>query len=169
VLPLTFTTKLSGGCTVTDAGGAVVLQINVPLFRPCPRRVLLDPGRVPLLSVERKQGFGQASPVWHVFRGDRNNESDLLFTVNALSMRASRLHLNVFLAENTAQDVADFRIKGDFSRSCYFYLGNYSDVMIASMNHLDSFGRRMFGVSVFPQVDYAFITTLVVILCSLWG
>lgn len=38
VLPLRLTTKLTGGCTVTDPAGAVLLRIDVPLFRSCPRR-----------------------------------------------------------------------------------------------------------------------------------
>ncbi|CAN6180470.1 unnamed protein product [Urochloa humidicola] len=160
VLPLTLTTKITGGCTVADASGTVQLRINVPLFRSCPRRVLLNAARRPLLSVQRK-----VPGVWQVFRGDSGSSGDLLFTAKASPMAGLKTSgLDVFLAGNTVRNVADFKIRGDFCRSCYFYLGN-SDVMIATMNRMhNSLGRRILGVNVFPHVDYAFISVLVVIL-----
>ncbi|CAN6171455.1 unnamed protein product [Urochloa humidicola] len=163
VLPLTLTTKITGGCTVADASGTVQLRINVPLFRSCPRRVLLNAARRPLLSVQRK-----VPGVWQVFRGDSGSSGDLLFTAKGSPMAGLKsLGLDVFLAgNNMARNVADFKIRGDFSGTCYFYLGN-SDIMIAtmSMNRMhNSLGRSIFGVNVFPRVDYAFISALVVIL-----
>ncbi|CAL5079346.1 unnamed protein product [Urochloa decumbens] len=160
VFPLTLTAKITGSCSVADASGTVQLRINVPLFRSCPRRVLLNAAGRPLLSVQRK-----VPGVWQVFRGDSGSGGDLLFTAKALPMAGLKsLGLDVFLAGNSVWNVADFKIRGDFCRSCYFYLGN-SDTMIATMNRMNnSLGRRIFGVNVFPHVDYAFISVLVVIL-----
>lgn len=49
--------------------------------------------------------------------------------------------LDVFLAGNTAQNVADFKIKGDFGGSCYFYLGDcHTMIATASVLHLLDIG-----------------------------
>ncbi|XP_034580724.1 protein LURP-one-related 15 [Setaria viridis] len=155
VLPLRLTTKLTGGCTVTDPAGAVLLRIDVPLFRSCPRR------RPPAHPLPAKKG---APGMWQVFRGDRGNGGDLLFTARASPVATPNSGLDVFLAGNTAQNVADFKIKGDFGGSCYFYLGD-CHTMVATMNRMsNSLGRPFFGVNVFPHVDSALIAVLVVIL-----
>nr|TKW31233.1 hypothetical protein SEVIR_2G091900v2 [Setaria viridis] len=130
VLPLRLTTKLTGGCTVTDPAGAVLLRIDAP-------------------------------GMWQVFRGDRGNGGDLLFTARASPVATPNSGLDVFLAGNTAQNVADFKIKGDFGGSCYFYLGDCHTMMNRMSNSL---GRPFFGVNVFPHVDSALIAVLVVIL-----
>jgi uncharacterized protein YxjI len=106
---------------------------------------------------------------WEVFRGDSANASDLLFTVKKSSMIQFKTEMDVFLAGNTAQQVCDFKIKGNyFDRSCAFYLGN-STTMVAQMNRKFTISnvlldRDTFIVTVFPHVDYVFIATLVVIL-----
>jgi hypothetical protein len=71
---------------------------------------------------------------WEVFRGDSANASDLLFTVKKSSMIQFKTEMDVFLAGNTAQQVCDFKIKGNyFDRSCAFYLGN-STTMVAQVS-----------------------------------
>ncbi|KAL6639016.1 hypothetical protein ACP70R_022746 [Stipagrostis hirtigluma subsp. patula] len=133
------------------ADGRPLLQPPPP---PRPRR-RRRPGRPLRASQVRRHYMASV-------QGDSNNASDLLFSARASSRRWPERGLDVFLAGNTALKVADFRIKGDYNKSCYFYLGN-SDTMVASMNRMRSFGRRIFGVSVFPQIDHAFIAALVVI------
>jgi hypothetical protein len=71
---------------------------------------------------------------WEVFRGDSSNASDLLFSVKKSSMIQLRTEMDVFLAGNTAQQICDFKIKGNyFDRSCVFYLGN-STTMVAQVS-----------------------------------
>uniref|UniRef100_K4A0I2 Uncharacterized protein n=1 Tax=Setaria italica TaxID=4555 RepID=K4A0I2_SETIT len=115
VLPLRLTTKLTGGCTVTDPAGAVLLRIDVPLFRSCPRR---RPPAHPLPA--KKEGTA--------------NGGDLLFTARESPMATPNSGLDVFLAGNTAQNVADFKIKGDFGGSCYFYLGDCHTMIATAMS-----------------------------------
>ncbi|TVT97923.1 hypothetical protein EJB05_56794, partial [Eragrostis curvula] len=164
--------KFSGGYTVTDAGGHVVLRMDVPLFIFSGHRILLDAAGLPHDASRRQWG----GITWYVFRGNSNNTKDLLFTARASSRRRplTQIGLDIFLAANEVQKVADFKIKGNCYKSCYFDVGN-SDTMIASklaicnvyhvlqMNRMKSIGMPMFGVTVFPHIDHAFIAALVVI------
>ncbi|CAD6220584.1 unnamed protein product [Miscanthus lutarioriparius] len=163
VVPLTVTKKvasLSGGdFTVTDANGAVELQVKGSFFTVRNRRVLLD-----VFSMHNR---------WEVFRGDSTNASDLLFTVKRSTLMQLRTELDVFLAGNTAQQACDFRLKGSyFDRNCAFYLGD-SDVMSAKSINLISrkytvsnvlLGKDTFNVTVFAHVDHVFVAALFVVL-----
>ena len=103
------------------------------------------------------------------------NSSELPFSYPHLATFAAALHENFSLAIDASKggmgslQVCDFKIKGSyFDRSCAFYLGD-STTLIAQMNRQYSastvlLGRDIFGVTVFPQVDYVFIAALVVIL-----
>jgi hypothetical protein len=71
---------------------------------------------------------------WEVFRGDSSNASDLLFSVKKSSMIQLKTEMDVFLAGNTAHQVCDFKISGNyFDRSCAFYLGD-STTMVAQVS-----------------------------------
>jgi len=171
VVPLTVIKRAlsisDGDFAVTDANGAVVLKVKGSIFSMRHRRVLLDAAGQPLLSMQQKV-FSMHSR-WEVFRGDSTNANDLLFSVKKSSMIQFKTEMDVFFAGNTAQQVCDFKIKGNyFDRSCAFYLGD-SNTMVAQMNRkltitnvlLD---KDTFIITVFPHVDYVFIATLVVIL-----
>ena len=56
-LPLTLAMNLTRGGTVTDAGAAVVLRVDVPLPRFLHRFVLADVAGWPLLTVQRKARY----------------------------------------------------------------------------------------------------------------
>ncbi|WRX19838.1 LURP-one-related - like 9 [Theobroma cacao] len=134
---------------VTDANGSLIFKVKGKLFSIRDRRVLLDAAGNPLiLTVHRR---------WQVFRGENNSSNDLLFSTT----------LDVFLASNTGESVPDFRIKGGWHESgCTIYAG---ETMIAQMHRKHSlqtvvFDTDNFGVTACPNVDFAFIVTLVVIL-----
>uniref|UniRef100_A0A0D9WWZ8 Protein LURP-one-related 15 n=1 Tax=Leersia perrieri TaxID=77586 RepID=A0A0D9WWZ8_9ORYZ len=172
VVPLTVRKKslslTDGDFTVTDSNGAVVLQVKGTLFSIRHRRVLLDAAGQPLLSMQEK--VFSMHHRWEVFRGDSSHASDMLFSVKKSSLiQLMKTDMDIFLAGNTAEQVCDFKIKGSyFDRSCAFYLGD-STTLIAQMNRQYTassvlLGRDIFGITVFPQVDYVFIAALVVIL-----
>ncbi|CAN6203454.1 unnamed protein product [Urochloa humidicola] len=170
-VPLTVTKKavsFSGGdFTVTDAGGAAVLRVEGVSFSFRRRRVLHDAAGRPILTMERK--VFSMHDAWKVFTGDSTSSRDLLFTVKRTSVFQLKTSMGVFLAGNTAEQVCDFKIKGNyFERTCAFYRGN-SNSMIAQMKRKFTvsnvlLGKDTFSVTVFPNVDYVFITALVVIL-----
>jgi hypothetical protein len=136
---------------------------------------------------------------WKVFKGDSTSSCDLLFTVKRTSLVQVKARLGVFLAQNTSEQVCDFKIKASYyERSCAIYLGN-SSTMVAQVSTIMSqvsncisefkyilvntsamhlvlqmerkftvsnvlLGKDTYCVTVFPNVDYIFITALAVIM-----
>ncbi|WRX19837.1 LURP-one-related - like 8 [Theobroma cacao] len=92
---------------------------------------------------------------WQAFRGDSTESSDLIFPVKQSSMFQLKTKLDVFLANNTKEDVCDFKIKGSWSeRCCVVYAGESSTIV----------AQDKFMVTVHPNIDYAFIVALIVVL-----
>ncbi|KAJ6765456.1 hypothetical protein OIU79_021619 [Salix purpurea] len=75
----------------------------------------------------------------------------------------------VFLANHNEGELPDFKVKGEFGESaCSVLLGD-SNTMLAQMHKRHSLASAILnpnslGVIVYPNVDYAFIVALVVIL-----
>ncbi|KAI6698583.1 hypothetical protein NL676_018702 [Syzygium grande] len=67
------------------------------------------------------------------------------------------------------EDVSDFKVKCSwFDRSCVIYAGGSSNI-VAQMHKKTSIqslflGKDKFMVTIYPNIDYAFIITLIVIL-----
>jgi hypothetical protein len=67
---------------------------------------------------------------WKVFRGDSTTSGDLLFSAKRSSMFQFKTTLHVFLANNTREDVCDFKVKATFAeRSCVIYAGDSSTIV----------------------------------------
>ncbi|KAK6279603.1 hypothetical protein POUND7_019870 [Theobroma cacao] len=150
---------------VTDVNGSLIFKVKGKLFSIRDRRILLDAVGNPLVSL--KQKILTVHRRWQVFRGESNSSDDLLFSVKKSSFLQLKTTLDVFLASNTSESVPDFRIKGGWHESgCTIYAG---ETIIAQMHRKHSFQTVVFdtdnfGVTACPNVDYAFIVTLVVIL-----
>eukprot|EP00262_Sarcandra_glabra_P003490 TRINITY_DN14228_c0_g1_i1.p1 TRINITY_DN14228_c0_g1~~TRINITY_DN14228_c0_g1_i1.p1 ORF type:complete len:208 (-),score=9.83 TRINITY_DN14228_c0_g1_i1:216-839(-) len=156
-----------GDFAVTDVNGNVVFRVKGTLLSLRDRRVLLDISGNPLISLQQK--ILSAHRRWQVFRGDSSDSKDLLFTVKKSSLMQIKTSLDVFLASNISENVCDFKIKGSyFERSCAIYSGE-SNVIVAQMSKKHTvknivLGKDTFGVTVYPNVDYAFVVALIVIL-----
>lgn len=106
---------------------------------------------------------------WQVFRGDSTETSDLIFSAKRSSVFQLKTKLDVFLANNTKENVCDFKVKGSWlERSCIVYAGETSTV-VAQMHKKYTaqsilIGKDHFMVTVYPNIDYAFIISLIVIL-----
>ncbi|KAL4322189.1 hypothetical protein S83_047986 [Arachis hypogaea] len=130
-------------------------------------RVLLDATGTPVVTLRRK--LMTAHDRWHVFRGDSSDMKDLIFSFKRSSLFQLKTELDVFLAHNTEEKVCDFKVKGSwFQRSCVIYAGESLNI-VAQMHKKDTaqsimFGKDNFLVTVYPNVDYAFIVALIVIL-----
>ncbi|RZC63160.1 hypothetical protein C5167_024926 [Papaver somniferum] len=125
-------------------------------------RILVDAAGVPLVSLKKR---------WNVYRGDSENSKDLLFSVKKttfLGFLAFKTNLDVFLASNRNEGVCDFKIKQKCNeKSCFIYRGN-SDNLIATMHKKKTvqgkyFGKDTFLVTVYPNVDYALVMALCVV------
>ena len=61
---------------------------------------------------------------WQVFRGESTELKDLIFSVKKSSVFQLKTKLDVFLANNTKEEVCDFKVNGSwFERSCVVYAG----------------------------------------------
>ncbi|XP_073275085.1 protein LURP-one-related 15-like [Primulina huaijiensis] len=170
-IDLTIVRKLmtlsEGNFGVTDVNGNIMFRVKGKLFSLRDRRVLYDLAGNPLITFHQK--MLSAHRRWVVFRGDSTDSKDLLFSVKKSSLLQMKTKLDVFLASNPGEELCDFRIEGSwFERSCVIYAGNSSNI-IAQMHRKHSaqsilLGKDTFGVTVYPNVDYAFIVALVVIL-----
>ncbi|KOM37393.1 hypothetical protein LR48_Vigan03g077500 [Vigna angularis] len=106
---------------------------------------------------------------WQAFRGESTDAKDLIFSLKRSSFIQLKTKLDVFMANNTRQDICDFKVKGSwFERSCVVYAGESNNI-IAQMHKKHTvqsilIGKDHFMVTVYPNIDYAFIVALIVIL-----
>ncbi|GMI93056.1 hypothetical protein like AT5G01750 [Hibiscus trionum] len=156
---------------ITDDNGNPVFKVRDKLFSFHNRRVLFDANGNPLVSLRQK--ILSVHRRWKVFRGESEKASDFLFSVKKSSLILLRMKsktdtsLDIFLASNTTESLPDFRIKENWrGTSCTVFQG---DAVIAEMyrNHnLKSLviNADNYGITAYPNVDYAFVVALVVIL-----
>ncbi|KAI3474262.1 hypothetical protein Pfo_029050 [Paulownia fortunei] len=131
-----------GNFVVTDDKGNVMFNVKEKLLSIHGRHVLLNSESNPIVTFTKKY---QKS-----------------------SLVQFKIELDVFLAGNKEEHSWDFKVVGSWlERSCVIY--NKDSTPIAQMQKKHTFGsivlgRDTFNVTVNPQVDYAFIVALVVIL-----
>ncbi|KAI9154611.1 hypothetical protein LWI28_028826 [Acer negundo] len=160
-------TITDGNFVVQDINGNILFKVKGALMSIHDRHVLLDAAGKPLVTLRQK--LMSAHDRWQVFRGESTNSKDLIFTAKRSSMFQLKTKLDVFLANNTKEDVCDFKVKGSwFERSCVVYAGE-SDTVVAQMHKKHTvqsilIGKDKFMVTVYPNIDYAFIIALIVIL-----
>ncbi|KAF8007695.1 hypothetical protein BT93_K1635 [Corymbia citriodora subsp. variegata] len=156
-----------GSFVVTDASDNILFKVKGRLFSIHDRRVLVDAAGNPLVTLTEK--IMSAHNRWQAFRGDSSDPKDLIFTVKRSSMIQLKTKLHVFLSTNTNEHVCDFRVEGSWlERSCVIYAGESNNI-VAQMHKKHSvqsvlLGKDKFMVTVYPNVDYAFIAAIIVIL-----
>ncbi|KAG6744344.1 hypothetical protein POTOM_053064 [Populus tomentosa] len=125
---------------VSDINGTLIFQVKSKLLTLHDRRFLKDAAGNTLVNLRQK--IRTMHRRWEAFRGESKEEKDLLFTAKKSKLFQFKTELDV---------------KGGYGESsCSILLGD-SNAMLAQ--DTDSF-----GVTVYPNVDYAFIVALVVIL-----
>ncbi|KAK1437164.1 hypothetical protein QVD17_02950 [Tagetes erecta] len=160
-------TLSDGNFAVTDINGNVMFKVKGKHISLRDRRVLLDAAGNPILSFQKK--LLSVHKRWVVFRGDSSDSKDILFSAKQSSLIQLKTALDVFLGYNEKESVCDFKVKGSwFDRSCAIYAGD-GKTLIAQMHKKHTvqsiaLGKDTFSVTVYPNVDYAFIVALVVIL-----
>ncbi|WVZ05170.1 hypothetical protein V8G54_018516 [Vigna mungo] len=163
-----------GNFAITDVNGNVVFKVQGSLTTLRDRRVLLDAAGHPLATLRRK--MMTAHDRWQAFRGESTDDKDLIFSLKRSSLIQFKTKLdvflglkNLFLANNTKEDICDFKVKGSwFERSCAVYAGESNNI-VAQMHKKHTVqsilvGKDHFMVTVYPNIDYAFIVALIVIL-----
>ncbi|KAE8668653.1 Protein LURP-one-related 15 [Hibiscus syriacus] len=156
-----------GNFAVTDMNGNIMFKIKGKFLSIHDRRILTDAAGNPICTLRPK--IMTVHDRWQVFRGESTEDKDLIFTVKRSSMIQFKTKLHVFLASNPKEDVSDFRVEGSWlERSCTVYSGE-SNTILAQMHKKHSvqsvlLGKDKFMVTVYPNVDYAFVVALIAIL-----
>ncbi|KAK7340003.1 hypothetical protein VNO77_20694 [Canavalia gladiata] len=141
-----------------DINSNVVFKMKDTLFSLHNRRVLYDVQGNPIVTLYNK--IMTLHDRCQVFRGESNDQSKLLFSMKRSSiLQDSKLiKFEVFFAENKNESACDFRvIVYGRKSSCNVYAGE-SPTIIATMNN-----NGGFNVNVHPNVDHAFIVTVLMI------
>ncbi|TXG58924.1 hypothetical protein EZV62_016753 [Acer yangbiense] len=160
----------SGNFDVNDTNGNLVLRVKGLLFPG--RRVILDDAGNPIVTLQRK--ILTAHDRWEVFRRDSTDYGDMIFSAKKSSIIQLKTELDVYLANNINEQVSDFKVKGSWlEQSCTIYAGE-SNRIFAQMYKKHGIrsiliGKDKFMVTVYPNVDYAFIVALIVILDGITG
>ncbi|XP_011042734.1 PREDICTED: protein LURP-one-related 15-like [Populus euphratica] len=151
---------------VSDINGTVIFQVKSKLLTLHDRRFLKDAAGNTLVNLRQK--IRTMHRRWEAFRGESKEEKDLLFTAKKSKLFQFKTELDIFLANNKGE-VPDFKVKGGYGESSCSILLRDSNPMLAHMDRLHSLTTMIldtdsFGLTVYPNVDYAFIVALVVIL-----
>ncbi|RZC63156.1 hypothetical protein C5167_024905 [Papaver somniferum] len=133
------------------------------------RLILVDAAGVPVVSL--KPVTLSPNYRWKIYRGDSTDSKDLLFSVKKSQHPIKfKTELDVFLSSNTTEDLCDFKISQTYSEnSCVIYRGD-SDNIIAEMNKKKTVvrdktrGKDRYSATVHPNVDYAFVIAMYVVL-----
>ncbi|KAG5248305.1 protein LURP-one-related [Salix suchowensis] len=151
---------------VADINGTLIFQVKSKLLSLHDRRFLKDATGNTLVNLRQK--VVSLHRRWEAFRGESKEDKDLLFTAKKSKLFQFKTGLDIFLP-NSKGGGPDFKVKGGYGEnSCSILLGN-SNTMLAQMHRKHSLKSKVletdnFGVTVYPNVDYAFIIALVVIL-----
>ncbi|XP_047333584.1 protein LURP-one-related 15-like [Impatiens glandulifera] len=158
----------TGNFSVTDLKQNLMFKIQVQ-WSLHDNRILRDPMGKPIVTLRQK--IRTIHGRWEVFRGDSHHERDLLFTAKTTSWLQWKTKMDIFLVNNYSEEYPDFRLEGSYSeKSGIIYYGNgHSQAILAQMHKKDTvksvlLGKDNFRVTVYPNVDYAFIVSLIAIL-----
>ncbi|KAJ6871547.1 protein LURP-one-related 15-like [Populus alba x Populus x berolinensis] len=136
---------------VSDINGTLMFQVKSKLLS-LRRRFLKDAAGNTLVNLRHK--IRTMHGRWEAFRGESEEQSDLIFTAKKSKLFQFKTELDVFLGNNKGE-VPDFKVKeGNSESSCSILLGD-SNTMLAQVH-----GRHT--LAIMPNVDYAFIVALVV-------
>ncbi|KAI3925200.1 hypothetical protein MKW92_024039 [Papaver armeniacum] len=144
-----------------------IFKVKTSLFSS--RLILVDAAGVPVVSL--KPVTLSPNDRWKVYIGDSTNSKDLLFSVKKSQHPIKfKTELDVFLSSNTTEDSCDFKISQTYSEnSCVIYRGD-SENIIAEMNKNKTVvrdktrGKDRYSVTIHPNVDYAFVIAIYVVL-----
>ncbi|KAL4567576.1 hypothetical protein LXL04_023164 [Taraxacum kok-saghyz] len=157
-----------GNFLITDIDHNILLKVK-QCNTSCHReRVVLDIHDKPILMAREKIVTGHNR--WNVFKGDSKSKKDKIFSIKKSHIIQFRPSVDVFLKnKNGCKEVYDFQIKGSWSKkNCTVNMRDTS-ATIAQMCKMESpagnmkFVNEKCMVKIYPNVDYAFVVTLMAI------
>ncbi|CAL0317760.1 unnamed protein product [Lupinus luteus] len=150
-----------GVLVFADASSNIVFKVNNAHTHSSPKKLLLDSSANPLFSIHRFP-----NGCWKCYKGDSNEEKELIFSVQRTLKKLSRVELEVFFkGENDGE--CDLKVRGSpFKRSCNIYKHNELVAQSSLMYKLHQIfvSRDKFRLTIFPETfDHALIVALFVI------
>ncbi|XP_011042736.1 PREDICTED: protein LURP-one-related 15-like [Populus euphratica] len=139
---------------VSDINGTLIFHVKSKLLTLHDRRFLKDAAGNTLVNLRQK--IMTMHGRWEAFRGKSKKKNDLLFTAKKSKLFQFKTELDVFLGYNKGE-VPDFKVKESYSKSSFSILLGDSNTMLAQVH-----GRHT--LAIMPNVDYAFIVALVVVI-----
>ncbi|KAH7352615.1 hypothetical protein KP509_19G054100 [Ceratopteris richardii] len=151
---------------VRDPQNRLVFKLDSHALSLHDKKVLVDQDGNPILCAHKAKLIS-AHEKWEASLGDKYDEEKKLFWLQKAKVMQFKTHLEVFLPSNPGPN-PDFTVKGDFlERQVQIFCGEDSIIaevkrkMTASNVLMD---KHSFVVTVWPNVDQAFIATLVVVM-----
>lgn len=147
------------------SGNNLLLKVDGSVWALQKKRVMRDPAGFPILTLREKVLTYRHQ--WTCHLGESSDKNKLLFKVQRSNPLQLKTRLEVFLASNYNKNVCNFHVIGCFSSLSFKVCkGN---TIIAEVSHNFKWGKfckgkDCFRVKVQPDVDYAFIVALLVIL-----
>ncbi|KAK8691635.1 hypothetical protein V6N13_075136 [Hibiscus sabdariffa] len=149
---------------VLDATGKVILQIDGGVWNSAKKRLMKDPAGFPLCTL-RKKALSWKNK-WQIHQGESSEQNRLLCSVQQSDAIPIKNNMDVYLASNYKEEEPDFHVTGSFT-SLSFKVWK-DNLIIAEVKHNYTWGsckgKESFKVKVYPEVDYAFIVALIVIM-----
>ncbi|KVI11356.1 LURP1-like domain-containing protein [Cynara cardunculus var. scolymus] len=150
--------------TVVDVHGNMMFKIKDIRFSIHGRHILFDATDKPVLTFRKK--LRSIHGRWQAFKGENTGHKDLLFSVKKSMAAKHETELDVFLVENKEETTCDCKVKGDWeTKSCTIYAHD-GCTSLAEVHDKQNI-KGTFGITVYPEVDYAFIVALAAILTEI--
>ncbi|KDP22801.1 hypothetical protein JCGZ_00388 [Jatropha curcas] len=157
-----------GNFVILDVTGHMIFKVKeiLPTFVH-DRKHIIDVTGKTIVTLRRKAMTAHSR--WQVFRGESIDTNDLIFNAKTHSIVHFKTNLDVFLANNSEEKECNFKVRGSYlERSCTIFAGagdeNSTAIVAQHTSQSILLGKDNFMVTVQPNVDFAFIVALIVIL-----
>ncbi|XP_015086878.1 protein LURP-one-related 10-like [Solanum pennellii] len=164
-----------GEFVVSDMNGNFMFKVKGNSFGWHDKRVIPDATDNPLITLKQKMLTEHSR--WNAYKGESTDEKDFLFTIKTTSrfQLKMKIELAIFLANNNSKEKnCDFLIKpGSFGfRRCVVPSGNTYTIGVNDLLQMHEIittkslliGKDNFMVTMYPNIDQAFIVSLIVVL-----
>ncbi|KAM7276806.1 hypothetical protein ACFE04_018672 [Oxalis oulophora] len=153
---------------VFDASGNnPLLRVDGNVWKLQSKRVMYDPAGFPVLTLREKVEVLTKRHQWTCHLGESADNERLLFKVQRSSAIQLKSRLEVFLADNITKTQSDFHVVGCYTNLSFKVC--QGKTILAEVSHNFKWGnlcrgKESFRVKVQPDVDYAFVVAMLVIL-----
>ncbi|TKY45401.1 LURP-one-related 15 [Spatholobus suberectus] len=153
--------------SVVNINDKIICNLKRPSCSIHEQFILFDENKNPIVTLHRKKMT--AHNRWQVFKGESDQ---ILFNVKQHHIIQLKTKLDIFLATNTEEKDCDFMVQGSWFGGYYGVYAVQSGNIIAQISKYTASERIWSSkenvvVRVKPNVDFAFIVALIIVILSL--